>query len=96
MLVGVMTLDLVLHAPLSLKEKRGVVKKILARVRSAYPVSAAETGYHDLWQRCRLGFSMVGTDEGMINNVFSAVEEDIYQSGLAEITGQNSEILRYS
>jgi len=95
MLVGVLRLELLLHAPHSLKEKRGIVKRILARCRSKYPVSAAETGSHDLWQRCNIGFSMVGIDEGRIRSVFLSIEEEIDRSGLAEVIDHDSEILHY-
>jgi uncharacterized protein YlxP (DUF503 family) len=95
MVVGVLRLDVVLHAPHSLKEKRGIVKSLVGRCRERFPVSAAETGLHDLWQRTELGFSMVAGDEGTIQGVFTRLEEEIARSGSAEIAERATEFLHY-
>lgn len=96
MVVGVLRLDLVLHAPLSLKEKRGLVKKLVARLRNRYPVSCAETEYHDLWQRAGFAVAMVAMDEADIQKVFTLIEEDLQKDGLAEMVDRDCEILHYS
>ena len=96
MVVGVLRVDLVLHAPLSLKEKRGVVKKLVARLRNRYPVSCAETGSHDLWQRAELTVAMVAMAEAEIQRVFTHIEEELQRDGLAELAERDSEILHYS
>ena len=85
MVVGVLRVDLILYSPGSLKEKRGLVRSILGRCRSRFPVSCSETGLQDLWQRSELGFAMVGLDEAAIRRVFDRVEEEIVRSGAAEI-----------
>ncbi len=67
MVVGVLRLDLRLFKVQSLKQKRSVVSRILSRLRSRYPVSAAEVGSLDLLQRTQLGISMTaGTEEQSI------------------------------
>jgi uncharacterized protein YlxP (DUF503 family) len=96
MVVGVLRLDLVLYSPGSLKEKRGIVRSILGRCRSRFPVSCAETGLQDLWQRAELGFSMVGLEEAAISRVFDQIEEEIGRSGAAEIGERQAEIIHYS
>lgn len=78
---------MILYSPRSLKEKRGIVRSILGRCRSRFPVSCAETGLHDLWQRAELGFAMVDQDEASIHSVFGRIEEEIARSGAAE-TGE--------
>jgi len=93
--VGVLRLDLVLFAPQNLKEKRAIVKRLLGRCRERFPVSAAETGLHDLWQRTELGFAMVAGDEGAIQSVFGRLEEEIYRLAVAEIGERFSEFLHY-
>ena len=85
MVVGVLRVDLILYSPGSLKEKRGIVRSILGRCRSRFPVSCAETGLQDLWQRSELGFAMVGQEEAAIHRVFDRVDEEIVRSGAAEI-----------
>jgi len=96
MVVGVVRLDLVLHAPLSLKEKRGRVKKLVARIRNHYPVSCAETDSHDLWQRVGISVAMVAMEEAEIQRVFTKIEEDLQRDGLAELADRDCEILHYS
>lgn len=95
MVVGVLRLDLVLFAPQNLKEKRALVKRLLGRCRERFPVSAAETGLHDLWQRTELGFTMVAGDEKTVQAVFGRIEEEIYRLGAAEISERFSEFLHY-
>ena len=95
MIVGVLRLDVVLYSPQSLKEKRGLVRKILERCRVRFPVSCAEVGLHDLWQRSEMGFSMVSGDEGTIQSVFTRIEEDVARTGFAEISERQIEIIHY-
>jgi len=93
MVVGILKLELVLHAPGSLKEKRSIVKKLIGRCRSRFPVSMAETGMHDLWQRAEVGISMVGVEEGVVQSVFDRLEEEILRSAVAEVSGHYLEFL---
>ncbi len=95
MVVGVLRLELLLHAPQNLKEKRGMVRRLLGRCRERFPVSAAETGQHDLWQRTEFGFAMVGTDQQLIEAVFRQVEEEIERHGTAEVIDSQQEIVHY-
>lgn len=95
MVVGVLRVDLILYSPLSLKEKRGVIRSLLGRCRSQFPVSCAETGLHDLWQRAELGFAMVGQDEATIQAVFQRIDEEIARSGSAEAGAHYTEFLHF-
>lgn len=95
MVVGVLRLELVLHAPLSLKEKRGTVQKLLNRCRRNFPVSGAEIGAHDLWQRCELAFTMVSNDRALIDSVFAKIEAELERSGEAEICSSDTDLLDY-
>ncbi|MDW7644587.1 MAG: DUF503 domain-containing protein [Desulfuromonadales bacterium] len=96
MVVGIMRIDLHLHAPQNLKEKRSVVKRIIGRCRERFPVSAAEVGSQDLWQRAELGVCMVATNEADIQTVFSHIEDEIDRLALADVLDQNTEFLHYS
>ncbi|MDY0269826.1 DUF503 domain-containing protein [Trichloromonas sp.] len=95
MVVGVLHLEILLHAPQSIKEKRSLVKKLLARCRNNFPVSAAEVGAQDLWQRTHLGFAMVHHDEKAIHQVYDRLDESIEETGFAEIVDRFIEILHY-
>lgn len=95
MVVGVLRLELLLHAPQNLKEKRGTVQKLLGRCRSRFPVSCAETGEHELWQKAELGFVMVAGAEAAIRLVFDRVEAEIERSGSAEVIAADTDFLTY-
>ena len=83
MVVGVLRLDLHLHGVHSLKEKRGVVRKLLARCRNRYPVSAAEVGHQDLWQRTLIGIALASSSEAVIAPILERLEDDLH--GEAEV-----------
>ncbi len=95
MVVGVLRLDIRLYEIQSLKQKRSHVNRILARLRSRFPVSAAEVGCLDLLQRVILGLSMTAAEESHIAAVFYKVEEEIYSSGFAELLNSDVEYLHY-
>lgn len=52
---------LTIHLPgvQSLKEKRAVVRSLVARLRSRLDLTAAEVGAQDLLQRAEVGFAVV-------------------------------------
>jgi len=95
MVVGVLELELQLHTPQSLKQKRAVIKSLLGRLRNRFPVSCAETGMLDLWQRARIGLVMVSHAEAEIAATLDRVETEILRSGELEITRFETEYLHY-
>jgi hypothetical protein len=95
MVVGILRLELLLYSPNSLKEKRGIVRRILDRCRVRFPVSCAEVGLQDVWQRAQLGFAIVGHDQDFLLNLFEQIEEEIVRLGSAEISDRQTEFLQY-
>lgn len=95
MIVGVQRLDIRLYDVQSLKQKRSQVSRILARLRSRYPISVAEVGCNDLLQRVIIGLSMTAGTEAQLDSVFKKVEEEIYSSGSAELLNSDVEFLHY-
>ena len=74
MFVGSLSLDLLLGDVHSLKEKRSVVRPIVAELRRTFAVSAAETGHLDLHRRAEVGVSVVAPDAGHCREVLDACE----------------------
>jgi uncharacterized protein YlxP (DUF503 family) len=72
--VGSLSLDLLLGDVHSLKEKRALVRPIVAELRRAYAVSAAETGHLDLHRRAEVGVGVVAADPGHCREVLDACE----------------------
>lgn len=62
MYVGACRITLHLPASQSLKDKRQVVRSLLARLRNQFDIAAAEVDEHDLRQLAVLGFSCVSSD----------------------------------
>lgn len=73
MVVGISTIELTIPESHSLKDKRQVLRSLLAGVRQHFNVSAAEVDHLDLWQRATLGFSCVSKDQKFVDQVLSKV-----------------------
>ncbi|HTI14450.1 MAG TPA: DUF503 domain-containing protein [Dictyobacter sp.] len=56
--------EITLHLPdcHSLKEKRQIIKSIMARVRNQFDIAIAEVDENDRWQIAKLGISCVSND----------------------------------
>ncbi|MBA3744764.1 DUF503 domain-containing protein [Sporichthya sp.] len=74
MFVGSLSVDLLLGDVHSLKEKRGVVRPIVAELVRKFPVSAAEVGNHDLHRRALIGVAVVAGDAAHCHEVLDACE----------------------
>ena len=74
MWIGWIEFDLLLGDVHSLKEKRSVVRPIVAELRKRYDVSAAEAGHVDKHRRSLLGVAVVATDKGHCVEVLDACE----------------------
>jgi len=74
MYLGSLSFDLLLGDVSSLKEKRSVVRPIVAELRRRFDVSAAETGHLDLHRRAQLGVAVVAADPAHCRQVLEACE----------------------
>ncbi len=93
MVVGVCQLRLLLHDVFSLKEKRGVLKRITGRVKNKFPVSIAEVDENDRLQSAVIGFCLAGNDRAFVNSVLDKVIDFIEMLYLAEVISQDIEII---
>jgi uncharacterized protein YlxP (DUF503 family) len=93
MIVGAALLDIHVHGSHSLKQKRGVVRSIVARVRNRFNVSVAEVGGQDTWQRATLALGVVGADEKVLRKALENALRFIEELHLAEVLGAEIEIL---
>lgn len=94
MVVGVLKLSLIIPENHSLKGKRGVLKRIQARVAHQFNISVTECGGHDLWQSAVLGFGLVGTSEPVVEATLQKVVDFVDGLGLAQLGEAEVEILR--
>jgi uncharacterized protein YlxP (DUF503 family) len=92
MVVGVLKLSLILAENHSLKEKRGVLKKIQARVSNQFNISVTECGDQDLWQSSVLGFSVAGSSRQVVEATLEKVIDFVDHLGLAQVSDSETEL----
>jgi uncharacterized protein len=74
MFTGTLGLDVLLGDVHSLKEKRAVVRPIVAELHRRFEVAAAEAGHLDLHRRALLGVAVVAPDASHCTQVLDACE----------------------
>lgn len=91
MVVGVLKLSLVIPENHSLKGKRGVLKRIQARVSNQFNISVTECGDQDLWQSAVLGFGAVGNSQPVVEATLQKVVDFVDGMGLAQVRNTDVE-----
>lgn len=74
MWIGWLEFDVLLGDVHSRKEKRSVVRPIVAELQRRFSVSAAETGSLDLHRRSGIGVAVVAADRAHVVEVLDAAE----------------------
>ncbi len=84
MYVGALTLDVLLGDVRSLKQKRSVVRPLIADVHRRFPgVAVGETGHLDLHRRAEIGVAVVSSTATNAREVLEACER--FVAGRPEI-----------
>jgi uncharacterized protein YlxP (DUF503 family) len=74
MWIGWLEFDLLLGDVRSLKQKRSVIRPVVAELQRKFSVAAAESGSHDLYRRAGIGVAVVSADRGHAVDVLDATE----------------------
>lgn len=74
MYVGALELDVLLGDVRSLKQKRGLVRPVIAELRRKFEVAVAEAGDQDLYRRATIGVAAVSADASHVRDVLDACE----------------------
>jgi uncharacterized protein YlxP (DUF503 family) len=77
MFIGIGRFEIFIPASASLKDKRRVLRPIVAAVRNKLNVSIAEVDHQDLWQRAALGVACAAESTGHCRKVLQEVEKVI-------------------
>ena len=93
MVVGFGIVTFRLHECRSLKEKRKVVKAIIARLRNNFNASISEIGSNDAYQRAEIGFAFVGNDGKVVNAKIDKLLDMAEDLRLAEVIDSEMEIM---
>ncbi|GAA0435034.1 MAG: DUF503 domain-containing protein [Bacillota bacterium] len=57
----------------SLKQKRSVIKRLIAKLKNDYNVAVTELDYHDLWQRTKLGIVTISNEQKHAEQIIQGV-----------------------
>ena len=74
MYVGAVELDVLFGDVHSLKQKRSLVRPVIAELRRRFEVAAAEAGHVDLHRRSLIGVAAVAADAGRVRELLAACE----------------------
>ncbi len=77
MWIGWIEFDLLLGDVHSLKEKRSVIRPLIADLSKRTEAAAAEVGEHDLHRRARIGLAVVGSDASHVRDVLDRADRTI-------------------
>ena len=93
MVVGLLTVQMGIDGAASLKDKRQVIKSVLAHLRSSFNVSVAEVADHDIWQRAVLGIALVASDTAYANAVLDKVIDHLEREPRIDLGACDMEFL---
>ncbi len=93
MYVGALELDVLLGDVHSLKQKRSVVRPVVAELRRRFEVAAAEAGDPDLHRRVLLGVSAVSGEAGHVREVLDACERTVADRPELELLSSRQRML---
>lgn len=94
MWIGWLELDVLLGDVHGLKEKRSVVRPVLAEIRRRYAVSVAEVGLQDLHRRTELGVACVAADAGHLTDQLDTIERFVAGRPEVELLAVRRRVLR--
>lgn len=74
MWIGWIEFDVLLGDVHTLKEKRSIVRPVLAELKRRFDVSVTEAGLQDQYRRALLGVGLVAADRAHVIEVLAAVD----------------------
>ena len=93
MVVGTLSLDVLLGDVHSLKEKRSVVRPIVAELRRRFEVSAAETGDLDVHRRVEISVAVVASTHSHVVEVLEQCERLVAGRPEVEVLSARQRVL---
>jgi uncharacterized protein len=94
MYVGALTIDVLLGDVRSLKQKRSVVRPLIAEVHRKFPgVAVGETGHLDLHRRAEIGIAVVSSTAANAREVLDACERFVAERPEIEVLAARQRLL---
>ena len=73
MIIGVLKAQMYLHGIISLKQKRGIVKSVIGRLKARFNISIAEVDHNDNKTSAVLAVAIVSNDTQFIDKQLDAI-----------------------
>ena len=80
MWIGWIEFDVLLGDVHSLKEKRSVIRPLIADLSRRTEAAAAEVGHHDLHRRALIGMSVVASDAAHVRDVLDRADRQFAEA----------------
>lgn len=93
MIVGISTIEIFFPENQSLKDKRQLLRKIVEKTRARFSISIMEIDQNNLWQRAKIGFSVIGVKQDHVNKMIDNVHEYIESLYIGSIIDTKTEII---
>jgi uncharacterized protein YlxP (DUF503 family) len=94
MVVGILRIKLHVGNSRSLKEKRAVVRSLIARINAQFRVSVAEVGELDRWQTAEVGVVCVSNERCVADRMLAhIIDFAVANAGEGVVTDVQTEIL---
>lgn len=94
MWIGWIDFDILLGDVHSLKQKRSLVRPLVAELHRRFSVSAAETGAQELHRRAGVGVALVAADRAHVVEVLDAAERLVAARPEIELLSARRNVLR--
>jgi uncharacterized protein YlxP (DUF503 family) len=92
--VGLLTLEIYVPGVTSLKDKRGIVKPLVARLRKEFNVSVAEVEDQDQWGHAVIAVAAVSASPDYVHGLLTRAAESVAEWRLdAELVDYRVEML---
>jgi len=91
--VGILTVQLEITDALTLKDKRQVVRSLLARIRNSFNVSAAEVGHLDAHTLSTFGLAAVANDKAYVHGMLQKIIDLIEREGRVQLIDYQTEMV---
>ncbi|MEA1965309.1 MAG: DUF503 domain-containing protein [Candidatus Aerophobetes bacterium] len=93
MVIGILEVDVQLFYSNSLKDKRRIVKSLIARLKNNFNISVSEVAYQNLWRKTKLGIAFLTMEEKFAQNVLSEIIRFIHKEKRISLTTSKMEII---
>lgn len=95
MVIGICTIELYIPGCDSLKEKRGVLKSLMARLHREFNISVTEIELHDVWQSAAIAVAVVTNGNAHAEQTLASVVRWIENNRPeVEVVGEEVELIK--